>query len=353
MHSSLFQSSVLTPISDYASFLIIHFDEMSKLTQIPSILKQCSLLPQWIHSCREELRTGQLEEESNKRNDKELILFASIGFGIEFMNILCPEKKFIQFPQDLSSRLGSMPKTGGDIFLHVKSNRMDACFELSNMFVKKLKRANISIKSLEHTMAFLYKKNQFYRNGMGRDLSQFEDGTENPKTLEEKKEVLSSPELVPGACFALTQKWLHKNLEWFETRLSVKEQEDIIGRTKKESIEIEDSKKSSNAHIARVVITDPNNPEKELEIVRQSMTYGNVKKNGLFFIGFTSDLNIINRMLYRMVGKDNIKSEDSHFIDHILLFSEAISGQYWYIPSIKELITLQFCNADTIITSKL
>lgn len=350
MHSSLFQSSVLTLISDYASFLIIHFDEASKLTQIPSILKQCSLLPQLIHSCREELRTGQLEKESDKRSSNQLILFASIGFGIEFMDILCPERKFIHFPQDLSSKLGSMPKTGGDIFLHVKSNRLDACFELSNMFVKKLKRANIT---LEHTMSYLYKKNQFYRNGMGRDLSQFEDGTENPKTLGEKMEVLSSPDLVPGACFALTQKWLHKNLEWFETKLSIKEQEDIIGRTKKESIEIEDSKKSSNAHIARVVIADANDPEKELEIVRQSMTYGNVKKNGLFFLGFTSDLNIINRMLYRMVGKDNIKSEDSHFIDHILLFSEAISGQYWYIPSIKELITLQFCNADTIITSKL
>lgn len=75
----------------------------------------------------------------------------------------------------------------------------------------------------------------------------------------------------------------------------------FFGRSKLESIEMEDDVKPDNAHIARVVIEDDEG--EELEIVRHSLPYGDGHgEQGLFFIAYTKDLNIIDQMLEHMFG---------------------------------------------------
>src|SRR6185369_9141565 len=85
-----------------------------------------------------------------------------------------------------------------------------------------------------------------------RDLTGFVDGTENPP-VEEAPGVALIPGGLPGegGAYVITQRWVH-DLEPFHA-LDVAAQEATIGRTKPESIELDDARKPPTAHIARVV----------------------------------------------------------------------------------------------------
>lgn len=72
---------------------------------------------------------------------------------------------------------------------------------------------------------------------------------------------------------------------------------------------------------------------KPVEIVRQSMPYGQVGgEAGLFFIGFAEDPYNFEYMLDRMVG-----ATADGLSDHIMKFSRCVEGSYWYFPSEQEL----------------
>ena len=81
-----------------------------------------------------------------------------------------------------------------------------------------------------------------------RDLTGFIGGSENPTLLDAPSEALL-PEGVPGAAGSvlLLQKWKHKVAEW--EALPIDQQERIMGRTKLDSIELEN--KPSDSHVAR------------------------------------------------------------------------------------------------------
>src|ERR1700674_2773513 len=81
-----------------------------------------------------------------------------------------------------------------------------------------------------------------------RDLTGFIDGSENPTLLDAPAAALL-PEGVPGAAgtVLLLQKWKHKAAEW--EALPIDRQERIMGRTKLDSIELEN--KPADSHVAR------------------------------------------------------------------------------------------------------
>src|SRR5207344_3091506 len=106
---------------------------------------------------------------------------------------------------------------------------------------------------------------------------------------------------------------------------SVSEQEGTIGRTKPDSIELDDSVKPPTAHIARVVIEEDG---EELEIYRRSTPYGTVGENGLYFLAFSADLSRFDKMLARMFGlADGTR-------DHLTDFTAPVSGSYYFAPSL-------------------
>ncbi|MGZ4695430.1 MAG: Dyp-type peroxidase [Acidimicrobiales bacterium] len=157
-----------------------------------------------------------------------------------------------------------------------------------------------------------------------RDLTGFIDGTENPP-VEEAPEV-ALVETGPGAlgAFAMTMRWVH-DLDAFG-QLAVAEQEDVIGRTKDLSVELDDDRKPPTAHIARVVVEE--NGE-ELEIYRRSVPYGTVGELGLFFVAFSADPRRFHVMLTRMFDLDG---DGVH--DRLTEFSRPVSGSYWFVPSL-------------------
>jgi putative iron-dependent peroxidase len=135
------------------------------------------------------------------------------------------------------------------------------------------------------------------------------------------------PQGVIGAAgsILLLQKWKHNTKEW--ESLSECQQEQIMGRTKRDSFELEN--KSSDSHVAR---TDQDIFGK---IFRRNMPYGNVEDHGTMFVGFSAEQIRLSRMLYNMAGAvDGIR-------DALTRFTQPLTGSYYFVPSIEALLSLR------------
>jgi putative iron-dependent peroxidase len=92
-----------------------------------------------------------------------------------------------------------------------------------------------------------------FRNQDCRDLTGFVDGTENPQD-EHRAEVALLEGEFAGGSYIHVQRWVHAMSDW--EKLALKEQEDIIGRTKVDNIEYR-SPTSRSLHIKRVNLKTP------------------------------------------------------------------------------------------------
>ena len=167
--------------------------------------------------------------------------------------------------------------------------------------------------------AFVYKDS--------RDLTGFVDGSANPPS-EEAAEVALVPGGTPGAggSFVLAQRWIH-DLGAFHA-LSVQEQERVFGRTKPDSIEMDDDTKPANAHIARVEIDIDG---EEAEIFRRSTPFGTLAEHGLYFLAFSAELRRFELMLHNMFGLGDGPR------DRLTDFSRPESGSFFFAPSVDAL----------------
>ncbi|WP_374962474.1 Dyp-type peroxidase [Spongiibacter tropicus] len=161
-----------------------------------------------------------------------------------------------------------------------------------------------------------------------RDLSGFIDGTENPDG-EERKQVALIPEgeIGAGGSFVLSQKWIHR-LESFRT-LSQSEQEGVIGRTKPDSVELDDDVMPENSHVSRSDVKINGQSQK---LFRRSVPFGGVREHGLYFLSFSAELSRYEHILASMFGK----AEDG-IVDRLTDFSTPVSGSFWFAPSATEL----------------
>ncbi len=126
----------------------------------------------------------------------------------------------------------------------------------------------------------------------------------------------------------MTQQWLH-DLPRFHA-LPVREQEQVVGRTRADSIELEDAPQS--AHVRR---TDIKIDGESLKIYRRSAPWGGLRQNGLYFLAFSRELMRFALQLDRMFGL----AEDG-ILDRLTEFSTPITGSYWYAPPDETLLQL-------------
>jgi putative iron-dependent peroxidase len=158
----------------------------------------------------------------------------------------------------------------------------------------------------------------------GRDITGFIDGTANLQ-VRRAADVALVPSGRPGAggSHVIAMRWVHDLLAF--NRLSVGEQERVIGRTKTDSVELSASEKPPDAHISRVEISVA---DEELEIFRRSVPYGTAVEDGLYFVAFSADRARYDRMLAHMFGNapDGVR-------DRLTDFSHPVSGSYYFAPS--------------------
>lgn len=157
-----------------------------------------------------------------------------------------------------------------------------------------------------------------------RDLTGFVDGSANPKGAQQQLEsLIPAGEVGEQGSFLLTQKWVH-HLHAFK-QLPVAQQEQVIGRTKADSIELEGEAMPKNSHVSR---TDAKLDGKAAKVYRRSTPFGNSQEKGLYFVSFANALARHQIQLDRMFGMvgDGV-------YDHLLEYSQAKTSSYWYVPS--------------------
>jgi putative iron-dependent peroxidase len=132
------------------------------------------------------------------------------------------------------------------------------------------------------------------------------------------------PEGRPGAggTVLLLQKWVHDAALW--EALSVAEQEQVIGRTKPDSVELDD--KPNTSHVAS---TDQ---ERFGDIFRRNMPYGTVTEHGTMFVGFASERRPLEAMLESMAGLSSGER------DALTRYTRPLTGAYYFVPSIESLL---------------
>ncbi len=205
--------------------------------------------------------------------------------------------------------------TPGDILFHIRSRRMDLCFELATQIMSRMDGA---VSTVDETHGFSYFDN--------RDLLGFVDGTENPVADAARRATILGDEdaAFAGGSYVIVQKYLHDLRQW--NALPVEAQERIIGRTKLSNIELDDAVKPTSAHNALTTIEE--NGE-QLEIVRDNMPFGDVGKGefGTYFIGYARSPHRIEQMLENMF----IGRPPGNY-DRLLDFSRATTGSLFFVP---------------------
>jgi putative iron-dependent peroxidase len=159
----------------------------------------------------------------------------------------------------------------------------------------------------------------------GRDLSGYEDGTENPKGERalEVALVQGQGSGLDGGSFVSVQRWEH-DLTRFE-RLAAGERDAIIGRSRETNDELDDA--PAWAHVKR---SAQESFEPEAFLLRRSMPYGDVGRNGLYFVAYGAALSAFERILRRMVGLDD------GIVDGLFRFTRPRTGGHYFCPPLRE-----------------
>ena len=164
-----------------------------------------------------------------------------------------------------------------------------------------------------------------FRYNTDRDLTGYEDGTENPvdDAAVEAAIVANAGAGLDGGCFVAVQQWQH-DLNGFAARPQT-EQDNLIGRRKSDNEELEDAPLS--AHVKR---TAQESFSPEAFTVRRSMPWTENGKAGRMFVSFSRTLNAFEVQLRRMSGMED------GIVDGLYSFSRPLSGGYYWCPPLKD-----------------
>jgi len=203
--------------------------------------------------------------------------------------------------------------TPGDLHFHIRADEKSYAYDMSNVisdFIKNIAECSVEV--------------QGFRYWDSRSILGFVDGTENPHGQDREYFALvaDADPAYRGGSYLFVQKYLHNLDAWKE--LSIKEQENVIGRSKEQDIEMDDETKPTNSHSALANVGD------DFKIVRDNMPFGNVTSNemGTYFICYASTFTTVEKMLTNMFVGNPVGN-----YDRILDFSTATTGTLFFVPS--------------------
>ena len=201
----------------------------------------------------------------------------------------------------------TLPATQHDMVMWLAGPSYDVVFDLSRAIVGAL--ADYA-KLVHEIVGWPYHHD--------RDLTGFIDGTENPPLVEATQAaVIPAGQPGEGGSVLLLQQWEHDVPAW--EGLGVTGQEHAMGRRKTDSEEL--SPKPAASHVAR------NDQDRLGKIFRRNVAYGDVHNHGTIFVGFCAKQRTLATMLEAMVGLDGGPR------DELTMFTRALTGAYYFIPS--------------------
>jgi len=231
-------------------------------------------------------------------------------------------REFVSLTTTSKALISSHPAA---LLLWLRGDRAELLVQSEENFVKQLKNAFVlreSICAFKHTLG---------QDKTSRDLTGYEDGTENPagNAALEAAFLQSDDPVLNGSSFLAIQRWQH---DWQAFgAMTAHEQDHAIGRQKSDNEELDDAPES--AHVKR---TAQENFDPEAFVLRRSMPWrseqarhqeGN-QTSGLMFAAFGKSFDAFEAQMRRMAGLDD------GVMDALFQFSKPLSTSYFWCPPV-------------------
>ncbi|MFL6248104.1 MAG: Dyp-type peroxidase [Thermoanaerobaculia bacterium] len=200
----------------------------------------------------------------------------------------------------------SVPSTQEALCFLLRGDDRGEVFDLTQQIVELVGDAFLLVDS-----------NDTFKYHDGRDLTRFEDGTENPKGRKAVHAALRED----GSSFVAVQRWVH-DLARFRG-FDEEKRELLIGRRAESNEEIEDA--PAYAHVKR---SEQESFDPPAFMVRRSMPWASATQEGLEFIAFVESLDRFEIMMRRMAGLDD------GIVDGLFTFSRPVTGGYYWCPPV-------------------
>lgn len=164
-----------------------------------------------------------------------------------------------------------------------------------------------------------------FKHQDGRDLSGYEDGTENPSGDDAvAAAVLAGAGAgLDGSSFVAVQQWRHDFARL--DAMAPAQQDAAIGRRRSDNVELDDAPES--AHVKR---TAQESFDPEAFVLRRSMPWADAHGSGLYFVAFGRSFDAFEAQLHRMIG-----AEDG-IVDALFHFTRPITGAYYWCPPLRD-----------------
>lgn len=163
--------------------------------------------------------------------------------------------------------------------------------------------------------AFTHQKN--------RDLTGYEDGTENPEGDDAVNAAIlqGAGDGLDGSSFIAIQQWVH-DFETFNA-MSTRDQDDAVGRRRSDNVEFKGSPPS--AHTKR---TGQESFDPEAFVWRRSMPWADEAESGLVFVAFGKSFDAFEAQMTRMAGLED------GIVDGLFQFTQPVTGAYFWCPPV-------------------
>jgi porphyrinogen peroxidase len=222
-----------------------------------------------------------------------------------------------EFPE-LSGHGVKVPSTPGTLWCWLRGSDLGDLLQVT----RKVQRALAPAFAVRHVLdAFRHAWNE---GGHGRDLTGFEDGTENPVGAAAEAAAFSHGlgEGLDGSSYVAVQQWVH-DLDAFEA-LGDEERNHHIGRRLTDNEELEDAPQT--AHVKR---TAQESFEPQAFVLRRSMPWMLSMQAGLMFVAFGKSFDAFEAQMRRMAGRDD------GIVDAMFKISRPVTGAYFWCPPMR------------------
>jgi putative iron-dependent peroxidase len=223
-----------------------------------------------------------------------------------------------EFPSTFSGQV-KVPATPGQLWCWARGDDLGDLLHVT----RQLQKALAPAFTLRHVVdAFRHRHDD--ATGFGRDLTGFEDGTENPTGDEALAAAFAQGQGdgLDGASFVAVQQWVH-DLDAFD-RMPEQDQNHCIGRRLSDNEEIEDAPEF--AHVKR---TAQESFEPEAFVLRRSMPWLASTQAGLMFVAFGRSFDAFEAQMRRMAGQDD------GIVDGVFKLSRPVTGAYFWCPPMR------------------
>lgn len=242
-----------------------------------------------------------------------------IGVGAELVQALGAQVPDLRTMPDFSSHEVEVSSTPVALWCWLRGADRGALILESH----KLEKVLVSSFHLDRVLDAFFHGDPHAEHG--RDLTGYEDGTENPQGA-----AANAAALVPGiqaglaaSSYLVVQQWLH-DMDAFEA-MSTEQQDHTIGRRRSDNQELENA--PAQAHVKRTA-QDSFSPH--AFVLRRSMPWATGQECGLFFTAFGCSFAAFEAQILRMTGQED------GVVDALFKFSHPISGAYLWCPPMRQ-----------------